>query len=861
MRDAVWQCPASQVRSRLVSRVLATMAMNVAMVVWGGAVHGGTLHVSFAGTDSSTCGGESTPCRNVDYAVSRALPGDTVRVAGGTYHFANVANHCGDLQIQSVVCVVDKSLTIRGGFAPSSWAFDPAANSTVIDGQNTARGVFVHGSGPGVRLTMANVTIRNGRALGPETVSDPSAFGGGMSVENAAVTLDNVTFRDNQALGASTASGAGGAGAGGALAIRSSLGGATSFLSRVRFEGNRSVGGSGPERGGYAFGALFVYGSRVNVENSSFVSNRATGGGSTGSGQLGGARADALGGAVAVEGGATASLARVLATGNQVLGGAGTQFGGGAFGGAVFAEDATLTIADSLFQANVAQAAASANGGFAGGGGIMFFNSNGAIERTRILTNRATGGDSSPGQSAGSGGGGGLYLWRVDPGVSLTTLSVENTVVADNVVQLGRGVNPGGGGGGLQVQGLSADLAHVTFARNQLGSGLVVGQAMVVLAAGVSTATVALRHGVVANHVAATSGATALVVTSGNTLNITGGALTGNTNNTNSNSVPLPPGTIAGLGTMRTVASAGFVAPGSPSYDYHITSTSPLRDAATGSGPQIDMDGQTSALDGMPDIGADEYVAASCVPGGAIDTDGDDIPDAVEQGEGTHPCAKDNDVFGSARLFVMQQYRDFLDREAEIDGLLAWIGLLGGGTARAVAAKAFFDSPEFQRNVAPIARLYFAYFNRVPDRPGLEAWIGAYKAGMSLAAISGAFATSTEFQGTYGSLTNREFVTLVYENVLARDPDSAGLAHWTAQLDSGALTRGQVMVGFSESPEYRLTSYNRVLVTMIYYGMLRRVPEPAGFQHWVAQLDGGASGLDLVDGFLEAPEYRGRFLP
>jgi Domain of unknown function (DUF4214) len=844
-------------------RVLMVLALTLAALVQAARVHGGTLHVSLGGADSPTCGTPDAPCRNVDYAVNRAQPDDVVMVAGGTYHFANVANGCGALLIKSVVCVVNKSLTIRGGFAASSWAFDPIANPTVIDGQNTVRGVFVHSSRtPSARLTMANLTIQNGRAQGPEAADDPSAFGGGMSVESAAITLDSVTFRNNQALGANTGSDPAGAGGGAALAIRSLPGGPISLLNNVHFESNHSLGGQGPVRGGYAFGALFVFGSIVHVENSSFVSNRATGGGTTGSGALGGARADALGGAVAVEGSGTVSLTRVSASGNQVTGGAGTQFGGGAFGGAVFVEDATATIGDSLFQSNVAQAAASGQGGFAGGGGIMFFNSNGAIERTQILANRVTGGDSSAGQSAGTGGGGGLYLWRASPGVALAPLSVRNTVIADNVVQLGRGVNPGGGGGGLQVQGLAADLAHVTFARNQLGGGLVVGQAMVVLdAPGVSSATVALRHAVVANHLAATSGATALVVLPNNTLDITGGALAGNTSDTNSNGIPLPPGTITGLGTMRAVASADFVAPGPPGHDYHIASTSPLRDAATGSSRQIDMDGQTSALDGMPDIGADEYVAGTCAPGGATDTDGDNIPDAVEQDEGTHPCVKDNDVFGSARLFAMQQYRDFLDREGEIDGLLAWTGRLGGGTSRAAVAKAFFDSPEFQGSGAPIARLYFAYFDRIPDRPGLEAWIAQYKGGMSLATISGFFAASPEFQARYGALTNQAFVTLVYRNVLGRDPDAPGLAHWTNHLNAGTMTRGEVMLGFSESPEYRLTSYNRVFVTMIYHGMLQRMPEPAGFQHWVAQLNAGASGLDLVSGFLGAVEYRGRFLP
>jgi hypothetical protein len=54
---------------------------------------------------------------------------------------------------------------------------------------------------------------------------------------------------------------------------------------------------------------------------------------------------------------------------------------------------------------------------------------------------------------------------------------------------------------------------------------------------------------------------------------------------------------------------AGFVSAGPPNYDYRITERSPLRDTPTGSTSPVplDMDGQFRT-DGMPDIGADEYV-------------------------------------------------------------------------------------------------------------------------------------------------------------------------------------------------------------------------------------------------------------
>ena len=103
-------------------------------------------------------------------------------------------------------------------------------------------------------------------------------------------------------------------------------------------------------------------------------------------------------------------------------------------------------------------------------------------------------------------------------------------------------------------------------------------------------------------------------------------------------------------------------------------------------------------------------------------------------------------------------------------------------------------------------------------------------------------------------------MTLVYTNVLARAPDAAGLAHWVGQL-TGGMSRGDMMVAFSESPEYRTLIGNEVYVTMMYAGMLRRSPDASGFAHWTSYMDSGNPGLALINGFLAAPEYRKRFLP
>ncbi|MBF0101931.1 MAG: DUF4214 domain-containing protein [Desulfobacterales bacterium] len=217
-------------------------------------------------------------------------------------------------------------------------------------------------------------------------------------------------------------------------------------------------------------------------------------------------------------------------------------------------------------------------------------------------------------------------------------------------------------------------------------------------------------------------------------------------------------------------------------------------------------------------------------------------------------------VLSSNQDFVAQQYRDFLNREGDSDGINFWVTLLNSGTlTRAQVIKYFYESNEFQWYIAPIARLYFACFQRIPDYGGLQYWINAYTSGTSLASIAQGFVNSQEFINAYGSLSNEAFVTLLYQNVLGREPDTEGYNYWIGQLNAGTVTKGGTIIGFSESNEYKTKIGNNLQVTMMYAGMLRRSPEQTSFDDWVVQFGGGRPVVDLVDVLLSSTEYSSRF--
>lgn len=141
-----------------------------------------------------------------------------------------------------------------------------------------------------------------------------------------------------------------------------------------------------------------------------------------------------------------------------------------------------------------------------------------------------------------------------------------------------------------------------------------------------------------------------------------------------------------------------------------------------------------------------------------------------------------------------------------------------------------------------VYRLYGATLGRAPDSNGFEGWYNGLVPGLgttdvTLSQAAGAFVNSAEFQKTYGSLTNAEFVTTLYQNVLDRAPDERGLARWTGDLANG-VSRADVVIGFSEGQEFRNSTTPELDTWM---GSVR--------PQWNDVLEGGAGNDQMNGGF------------
>jgi hypothetical protein len=596
----------------VVSAVLLLMLAFETTAVHGQAGTGVIRVDGLTGADSDTCGSETTPCKSLQQAVNNVsrYSGATVLVAEGTYiHAGGFFNACEAYLPNgaSVLCVFNQQITMLGGYPHGNWTqSDPINHMTIIDGQGQRRGIYAFAD-PDIyagSLRLVDVIVQNGFTQG--STDGTAAFGGGLLGDYARIELVRVTFRNNQVRGGNTAQDIGGSGSGGGVALRCIAAGAS--FEQVTFTGNQAIGGSGAQRGGFGIGgALFTYYTPVSGRYITATNNQSVGGFTGGAGIYQGEGGDAQGAGLALQINTTADLQHVTVMSNTATGGSAPNgTAAGAFGGGIFAEISTVSLRDVVIQNNVAQGGSGLNpastkfrGSLAEGGGFMADQSNVDLDHATIFANQALAGNGSTTGYGGAAGGGGAYF---NSNLSdLKTVSIVNSMVADNYVAMGSGsTDPnmiaGGGGGGISFNYIQPKIQFTTIARNRLNSTSMQGLALAGTPQnGTIYNTIIADHTVPAGMHAVYIQASGSVIMSrtlwaGNSLDVFTGA-----------------GSVTNWEKLQA-ASANFVAPGAPNYNYHIQKSSPAKNMALGNMPSTDYDHQERPWFTAADIGADEYV-------------------------------------------------------------------------------------------------------------------------------------------------------------------------------------------------------------------------------------------------------------
>jgi hypothetical protein len=164
-----------------------------------------------------------------------------------------------------------------------------------------------------------------------------------------------------------------------------------------------------------------------------------------------------------------------------------------------------------------------------------------------------------------------------------------------------------------------------------------------------------------------------------------------------------------------------------------------------------------------------------------------------------------------------------------------------------------------------VARLYLAALHRAPDVGGVEAWTNAIdNSHVPLADVANSFAASPEFIQNYGALSDPAFIQQLYQNVLNRAGDPGEIQGWQNALTAGA-TRGQVMMGFAESPEGRADTLpiagdkNNAEAYRLYQAAFNRAPDQAGENFWSSALANGATPSQVAQSFIGSAEFQQRY--
>lgn len=161
-----------------------------------------------------------------------------------------------------------------------------------------------------------------------------------------------------------------------------------------------------------------------------------------------------------------------------------------------------------------------------------------------------------------------------------------------------------------------------------------------------------------------------------------------------------------------------------------------------------------------------------------------------------------------------------------------------------------------------IARLYQTVLDRAPDAAGLLSWAGDVDDGsVSLSAVASAFVSSPEFISDHGTLSNAAFISQVYENGLGRAPDPAGAQFWGDEMASG-MSQGTVALDVAESYEGQghalLTAgdNNNGEIYRLYQATFDRTPDPAGAADWASAMTAGESITQIAQGFVASAEFQ-----
>lgn len=231
------------------------------------------------------------------------------------------------------------------------------------------------------------------------------------------------------------------------------------------------------------------------------------------------------------------------------------------------------------------------------------------------------------------------------------------------------------------------------------------------------------------------------------------------------------------------------------------------------------------------------------------------------------------------QFFVSQHYLDFLNREADPDGLAYWTSQISECGADDLCVKsrrigvsgAFFVEPEFQQTGSFVYRLYKGGLGRQPnyaefslDRPLV---IGGSNLESDKRAFTLLFVQRNGFVQKYAGQTTADlFVDALVATILqsskldlsSQRPALIGKYNTGGDIDhSRALALREAI----DNASFVNNEYNASFVLMQYFGYLRRDADTGGYDFWLNVLNNREPNnyRGMICSFITSIEYQERF--
>ena len=228
--------------------------------------------------------------------------------------------------------------------------------------------------------------------------------------------------------------------------------------------------------------------------------------------------------------------------------------------------------------------------------------------------------------------------------------------------------------------------------------------------------------------------------------------------------------------------------------------------------------------------------------------------------------------------WVTRLYENFLGRTPDEKGLQAWVDALTSGAATgAKVVHGFVFSQEFQNNPLSnedfVKALYATIFNREADEDGLKAWVNVLENGGTRKKVLEGFLNSPEMKALCdelgipaGSYRSEElvdkyynltaFINRVYTIMFGRKATKEELEGYIKAFVAGEYTLGQYMQGAIANPAFIAKNVNNEdFIDIVYKVMLNRAPDLIGKAAWLAVLANGMDRRTVVQNIAKSAEF------